>query len=149
MLFFTYTFVLIVVLLPLFLTLQQSHATLGTFSNKQEVEYLHIDENGMENNEVERYKGEKGKDCNMVEKYYKIYQTIFLSPGTKWTILYILVYKLGEQGITMIFPMCLMEQGLVSSDIALLNGVWCQSCSILGSFLGGIITRSQTWLVRG
>ena len=75
--------------------------------------------------------------------YRDNYQRILQSPGTKWTIVYVLTYKLGEQGIVAIFPMFLIDQGVSVSQTATLTGVWCQACSIAGSVFGGIIVSPQ------
>ena len=75
--------------------------------------------------------------------YREKYQQILQSPGTKWTIVYVLTYKLGEQGIVAIFPMFLIDQGVSVSQTTTLAGVWCQAFSIAGSFFGGIIVSPQ------
>lgn len=76
---------------------------------------------------------------NALQTYYDIYTRILKSSGTKWTIVYVLIYKLGEQGIIAMFPMYLMDQGLSASKTAIFTGVWCQLFSILGSLLGGAV----------
>ena len=73
------------------------------------------------------------------QEYLNVYSNVFNSDGTKWTIVYVLIYKLGEQGIIAIFPMFLLDQGMSASDTAMLTGVICQFCSIFGSLLGGVM----------
>jgi MFS family permease len=74
-----------------------------------------------------------------LEQYLTVYQNVLESEGTKWIIVYVLIYKLGEQGMIAIFPMFLLDQGVSSSDTAMLTGVLCQFCSIFGSLIGGMI----------
>lgn len=71
--------------------------------------------------------------------YIKVYQNVLSSNGTKWTIVYVLIYKLGEQGIIAIVPMFLLDNGVSSSNTAMLTGVLCQFCSIFGSLIGGML----------
>ena len=73
------------------------------------------------------------------QEYLNVYRNVFNSEGTKWTIVYVLIYKLGEQGMIAIFPMFLLDQGMSTSDTAMLTGVLCQFCSIFGSLLGGVM----------
>ena len=75
--------------------------------------------------------------------YLDVYRNVLKSEGTIWMIGYVLIYKLGEQGIIAILPMLLLDQGVSSSDTAMLTGVVCQCCSILGSLLGGLL--SSPW----
>ena len=72
--------------------------------------------------------------------YLDIYKNVLKSEGTMWMIVYVLIYKLGEQGMIAILPMLLLDQGVSSSDTAMLSGVVCQCCSILGSLLGGLMS---------
>ena len=74
-----------------------------------------------------------------LEGYLNVYGKILKTDGTKWTIVYVLIYKLGEQGMIAILPMFLLDQGMSSSDTAMLTGVLCQFCSIFGSLLAGIL----------
>jgi hypothetical protein len=73
------------------------------------------------------------------QEYLDVYRIVLNSEGTKWTIVYVLIYKLGEQGMISIFPMFLLDQGMSPSDTAMVTGVLCQFCSILGSLLGGVL----------
>ena len=77
--------------------------------------------------------------------YLDIYKNVLKSEGTIWMIVYVLIYKLGEQGMIAILPMLLLDQGVSSSDTAMLSGVVCQCCSILGSLLGGLMS-SHWWV---
>ncbi|XP_028414473.1 major facilitator superfamily domain-containing protein 3-like [Dendronephthya gigantea] len=74
-----------------------------------------------------------------LETYVKVYQNVLNSDGTKWTIVYVLIYKLGEQGIISIVPMFLLDNGVSSSNTAMITGVLCQFCSIFGSLIGGML----------
>lgn len=65
---------------------------------------------------------------------------VLASKGTRWTLIYVLIYKLGEQGALTTMPLYLIDQGVSSSSVGLWTGFIGQGISIFGSFLGG-------WLV--
>lgn len=88
-----------------------------------------------------RFLSQSSVNCvkTKLENYFDVYRKVLASEGTKWTIAYILIYKLGEQGMIAMFPMFLLDHGVSSSDTAMLSGVLCQICSILGSLIGGML----------
>ncbi|CAH1266309.1 MFSD3 [Branchiostoma lanceolatum] len=68
--------------------------------------------------------------------------TVWRSPGTRWMIVYCLLYKLGEQGANGMFPLYLVDQGIPKGAVGMWTGVVGQGLSIVGSLLGG-------WLLTG
>ncbi|XP_002739312.1 major facilitator superfamily domain-containing protein 3-like [Saccoglossus kowalevskii] len=70
--------------------------------------------------------------CDWVSRIGKV-------PGTAWLFVYVLTYKLGEQGANGMFPLFLVDYGMSAGSVGLWTGVIGQSLSILGSLLGGYI----------
>ncbi|XP_052234810.1 major facilitator superfamily domain-containing protein 3-like [Dreissena polymorpha] len=70
----------------------------------------------------------------------KHFQFVLHTQETKWTLLYVLVYKLGEQGALTLVPLFLVDQAVPASSVGFWTGLVGQTVSILGSLLGG-------WLV--
>ncbi|XP_018430694.1 PREDICTED: major facilitator superfamily domain-containing protein 3 isoform X2 [Nanorana parkeri] len=65
--------------------------------------------------------------------------SVFRVPGTGWTIVYVLIYKLGEQGSLSMVPLLLLDHGVSPSDLGLWNGILALMASIVGSTLGGML----------
>jgi hypothetical protein len=63
------------------------------------------------------------------------------SPGTYWTIAFVIIYKLGEQSSLNLLPIFLVDNKVSSSTIGLWTGIYGQSFSILGSFISGILLK--------
>lgn len=63
------------------------------------------------------------------------------SPGTYWTILFVIIYKLGEQSSLNLLPIYLVDNKISSSTIGLWTGIYGQSFSILGSFFSGVLLK--------
>nr|XP_004656378.2 major facilitator superfamily domain-containing protein 3 [Jaculus jaculus] len=60
-------------------------------------------------------------------------------PGTLWTAGFLLIYKLGEQGASSLFPLLLLDHGTSVPDLGLWSGLGAVACSIAGSSLGGTL----------
>lgn len=63
-------------------------------------------------------------------------------PNTTWLFLYLLIYKLGEQGAVSVLPLYLLDSSVPTGQVAVWTGILAQWISITGSLLGG-------WLVCG
>ncbi|KAG8195023.1 hypothetical protein JTE90_008194 [Oedothorax gibbosus] len=71
---------------------------------------------------------------------YEIPQLIFATKGTIPTIVFLLIYKLGERGALSTFPIFLVDQGVSTKDIGFWSGIVGQLASLSGSIFSG-------WLV--
>ncbi|XP_069786961.1 major facilitator superfamily domain-containing protein 3 isoform X2 [Narcine bancroftii] len=60
-------------------------------------------------------------------------------PGTVWNLIYLILYKLGEQGAIGMFPMFLLEHGFSQAELGFWNGIVATGFSIFGSCFGGIL----------
>ncbi|XP_028918976.1 major facilitator superfamily domain-containing protein 3 [Ornithorhynchus anatinus] len=58
--------------------------------------------------------------------------------GTLWTAGFVLLYKLGEQGASGIFPLFLLDRGMSARELGLWNGIVAVGFSITGSSLAGV-----------
>lgn len=65
--------------------------------------------------------------------------SVFRVPGTGWTIIYVLIYKLGEQGSLSMVPLLLLDYGVSPADLGIWNGILALMMSIVGSTLGGMV----------
>ena len=106
---------------------------------KNAVENEKMQFNTAESPELNGFLSQHSSSKVKLKGYVEVYKNVLKSEGTKWTILYVLIYKLGEQGMIAILPMFLLDHGVSSSDTAMFSGVFCQFCSILGSLLGGML----------
>ncbi|KAL4217146.1 Major facilitator superfamily domain-containing protein 3 [Mactra antiquata] len=79
----------------------------------------------------------KSEDEHWIKKHIRL---TLSSYTTRWTLIYVLIYKLGEQGALTMLPLYLVDKGILSASIGFWTGLIGQGVSILGSFLGG-------WLV--
>lgn len=66
-------------------------------------------------------------------------QDLLVVPGTLWTAGFVLIYKLGEQGASSLFPLLLLDRGASAPELGLWNGVGAVVCSVTGSSLGGTL----------
>ncbi|XP_051876322.1 major facilitator superfamily domain-containing protein 3 isoform X1 [Pristis pectinata] len=69
----------------------------------------------------------------------KILGEILKVPGTVWNLIYVIIYKLGEQGAVSMFPMFLLEHGFSPAELGFWNGIVAMGFSIFGSCFGGIL----------
>ncbi|XP_076464989.1 major facilitator superfamily domain-containing protein 3-like isoform X2 [Babylonia areolata] len=67
---------------------------------------------------------------------------VLKADGTMWIIVYVLVYKLGEQGALNMMPMFLIDGGMPTAEVGLWTGVVGQAMSISGSVIGGAAIMS-------
>ncbi|XP_038615912.1 major facilitator superfamily domain-containing protein 3 [Tachyglossus aculeatus] len=65
-------------------------------------------------------------------------RTLLAVTGTLWTAGFVLLYKLGEQGASGIFPLFLLDQGMSAQELGLWNGIVAMGFSITGSSLAGV-----------
>lgn len=73
----------------------------------------------------------------------QILRTILQTPGFLWLLSYLLIYKMGEQGIVSMLPLFLIDQGIPHDQVVLLSGICGQCFSITGSLVGGWISSLQ------
>ena len=62
-----------------------------------------------------------------------------LLPGTKWLLLFIGTYKLGESMSDVLYKLFLVDAGIRPGQIGLWVGTWGTGASILGSAAGGLL----------
>ncbi|XP_043916777.1 major facilitator superfamily domain-containing protein 3 isoform X2 [Protopterus annectens] len=60
-------------------------------------------------------------------------------PATTWTVIFVLIYKLGEQGAISMFPLFLLDHSFSAQELGFWNGMVAMGFSIIGSSLGGIL----------
>lgn len=69
----------------------------------------------------------------------QILRKIFQTPGFLWLVSFVLIYKLGEQGVASILPLFLIDQGIPHNQVGVMSGIFGQISSIAGSTVGGWI----------
>ncbi|CAL1616273.1 unnamed protein product [Knipowitschia caucasica] len=74
-----------------------------------------------------------------VTKPWRVWKKLMAVPGTPWTILYVLTYKLGEQGAVTMFPLFLLDHHMSARELGFWNGIIAMGFSICGSSLGGLL----------
>ncbi|XP_066482090.1 major facilitator superfamily domain-containing protein 3 [Tiliqua scincoides] len=72
-----------------------------------------------------------------------ILRELFGVPGTAWTAGFVLIYKLGEQGSTSMFPLFLLDHYFSPQKLGFWNGIVAMFFSIAGSSLGGHLMSKQ------
>uniref|UniRef100_A0A8D3E862 Major facilitator superfamily domain-containing protein 3 n=1 Tax=Scophthalmus maximus TaxID=52904 RepID=A0A8D3E862_SCOMX len=72
-------------------------------------------------------------------KPWRVWRKLLAVPGTPWTVLYVLTYKLGEQGAVTMFPLFLLDHHMTARELGFWNGVIAMGFSICGSSLGGLL----------
>ncbi|XP_006627045.3 major facilitator superfamily domain-containing protein 3 isoform X1 [Lepisosteus oculatus] len=70
---------------------------------------------------------------------WKILQELLSVPGTQWTLVFVLIYKLGEQGAMSMFPLFLLDSHMSARELGIWNGMVAMGFSILGSSIGGLL----------
>nr|XP_057927263.1 major facilitator superfamily domain-containing protein 3 isoform X2 [Doryrhamphus excisus] len=70
---------------------------------------------------------------------WSVWRKMLAVPGTPWTVLYVLTYKLGEQGAVTMFPLFLLDHHMTARELGFWNGVIAMGFSICGSSLGGLL----------
>ncbi|CAI5650863.1 major facilitator superfamily domain-containing protein 3 isoform X2 [Oreochromis aureus] len=81
-------------------------------------------------------KGGQGADA---VRPWRVWRKLLAVPGTPWTVLYVLTYKLGEQGAVTMFPLFLLDHHMTARELGFWNGVIAMGFSICGSSLGGLL----------
>uniref|UniRef100_A0A3B4BJ42 Major facilitator superfamily domain-containing protein 3 n=1 Tax=Periophthalmus magnuspinnatus TaxID=409849 RepID=A0A3B4BJ42_9GOBI len=71
-------------------------------------------------------------------KPWRVWRKMLAVPGTPWTILYVLTYKL-EQGAVTMFPLFLLDHHMTARELGFWNGIIAMGFSICGSSLGGLL----------
>nr|DBA23928.1 TPA: hypothetical protein GDO54_011640 [Pyxicephalus adspersus] len=82
---------------------------------------------------------ENSKDTTRSLSLGSIVRNVLQVPGTGWTIIYVLIYKLGEQGSLTMVPLLLLDHGVSPADLGIWNGILALIVSIVGSALGGML----------
>ncbi|KAG7257533.1 LOW QUALITY PROTEIN: hypothetical protein CRUP_010347 [Coryphaenoides rupestris] len=83
-------------------------------------------------------RGAGGQGADMVRPW-RVWKRLLAVPGTPWTVLYVLTYKLGEQGAVTMFPLFLLDHHMTARELGFWNGVIAMAFSICGSSLGGML----------
>ncbi|XP_053466178.1 major facilitator superfamily domain-containing protein 3 [Ictalurus furcatus] len=86
-----------------------------------------------------RAPGEARKPTRDTTRPWTMWKKLMDVPGTPWTMLYVLTYKLGEQGAITMFPLFLLDHHMTARELGLWNGVVAMAFSIFGSSLGGFL----------
>ncbi|KAK7933884.1 hypothetical protein WMY93_004780 [Mugilogobius chulae] len=79
------------------------------------------------------------KRATEAAKPWRVWRKLLAVPGTPWTILYVLTYKLGEQGAVTMFPLFLLDHHMTARELGFWNGIIAMGFSICGSSLGGLL----------
>ncbi|XP_031686163.1 major facilitator superfamily domain-containing protein 3 isoform X2 [Oncorhynchus kisutch] len=82
--------------------------------------------------------GRRGVQSDAVHPW-RVWRKLLSVPGTPWTIIYVLTYKLGEQGAVTMFPLFLLDNHMTARELGFWNGVIAMGFSICGSSLGGLL----------
>ncbi|KAJ8262919.1 hypothetical protein COCON_G00153760 [Conger conger] len=70
---------------------------------------------------------------------WAVWRELLAVPSTTWTVVFVLVYKLGEQGAVSMFPLFLLDHHMTSAELGFWNSVVAMGFSIFGSSLGGLL----------
>ncbi|KAM9465267.1 major facilitator superfamily domain-containing protein 3-like isoform 2-T4 [Salvelinus alpinus] len=82
--------------------------------------------------------GRRGVQSDAVHPW-RVWRKLLSVPGTPWTMIYVLTYKLGEQGAVTMFPLFLLDNHMTARELGFWNGVIAMGFSICGSSLGGLL----------
>ncbi|CAB1319482.1 unnamed protein product [Coregonus sp. 'balchen'] len=82
--------------------------------------------------------GRKGVQSDALHPW-RVWRKLLSVPGTPWTMIYVLTYKLGEQGAVTMFPLFLLDHHMTARELGFWNGVIAMGFSICGSSLGGVL----------
>ncbi|XP_074645426.1 major facilitator superfamily domain-containing protein 3-like [Tubulanus polymorphus] len=80
-----------------------------------------------------------------VRSHFSFIFDVIKSPGTKWMMGYVIIYKLGEQGALNMLPLFLVDHQYTTADIGFWTGVVGQATSICGSALGGFLISKYSF----
>ncbi|XP_018615519.2 major facilitator superfamily domain-containing protein 3 isoform X1 [Scleropages formosus] len=70
---------------------------------------------------------------------WRVWRELLIVPGTTWTVIYVLIYKLGEQGAVTMFPLFLLDHHMSARELGIWNGMVAMGFSVLGSSLAGLL----------
>ncbi|XP_063435561.1 major facilitator superfamily domain-containing protein 3-like [Mytilus trossulus] len=88
--------------------------------------------------EMDEQKKENGPtERKLLPGMKSTFQQIYNTPGTLWIMMFVIVYKLGEQGALSMVPMFLIDKKIPASWVGFWTGMVGQGVSICGSVLGG------------
>ncbi|XP_030647542.1 major facilitator superfamily domain-containing protein 3 [Chanos chanos] len=89
--------------------------------------------------EPSRTQGEGRKGSQDVVRPWKVWRKLMSVPGTPWLVVYVLTYKLGEQGAITMFPLFLLDHHMTARELGIWNGMVAMAFSICGSSIGGFL----------
>ncbi|CAG5127550.1 unnamed protein product, partial [Candidula unifasciata] len=69
-----------------------------------------------------------------------IYQLVDIE-GTMWLLPFVFLYKCGDQGVSSLFPMFMIDAGLDMAEVAFWGGCVGQVFSLAGSVVGGVLRK--------
>ncbi|XP_071988330.1 major facilitator superfamily domain-containing protein 3-like [Engystomops pustulosus] len=81
------------------------------------------------------------QSCGPALRLPDVVRGVVTAPGTVWTAVYVLVYKLGEQGSLSMVPLLLLDHGVSPAALGFWNGILSLGFSIVGSVAGGFLLR--------
>lgn len=70
-------------------------------------------------------------------KFHSTFRRVLDVPGTRWMMVFLFIFKLGEQGALNMLPLFFLDRKVDSSDVTFWTGIVGQGVSIFGSVLGG------------
>ncbi|XP_036383511.1 major facilitator superfamily domain-containing protein 3 isoform X1 [Megalops cyprinoides] len=70
---------------------------------------------------------------------WRVWRDLLTVPGTKWTVVFVLTYKLGEQGAVSMFPLFLLDHHMTAAELGFWNSMVAMGFSICGSSIGGLL----------
>ncbi|XP_048835659.1 major facilitator superfamily domain-containing protein 3 [Brienomyrus brachyistius] len=70
---------------------------------------------------------------------WNVWKELMTVPGTLWTVIYVLIYKLGEQGAVTMFPLFLLDHHMSARELGIWNGMVAMGFSVCGSSAAGIL----------
>eukprot|EP00794_Sanderia_malayensis_P006273 gene6273-6994_t len=73
---------------------------------------------------------------------------VLLSPDQIWLVVFVFIYKLGEQGFISMYPMLLVDQDLPLHHIGMITGIFGHICSMAGSTVGGLLVSKYRLNIR-
>ena len=74
----------------------------------------------------------------------EILMRVLETPNFLGLLLWVLTYKLGEQGMANLFPLYLLDQGIPQGQVGIVFGIFGQLFSIAGSAVGGWIVHHHS-----
>ncbi|KAL4623172.1 major facilitator superfamily domain-containing protein 3 isoform X1 [Arapaima gigas] len=70
---------------------------------------------------------------------WRVWRELLTVPGTTWIVIYVLIYKLGEQGAVTMFPLFLLDHHMSARELGIWNGMVAMGFSVCGSSLAGVL----------